>query len=167
VLRNRFQTAPLTLSVTPPRLVVSRMRTPSVAATTELGILPYVQEGDGVAGKLHSHYYGSTYNGGTKRLIGSYGKRTHAERHRATAKELWGVREEYINLLADISSDATAVDIPTRRDELTAELAAICKFAPDTTSRAYRAAQKALKVSEDMTFSEDEINAFLPDSLHQ
>src|SRR5437763_1023221 len=31
---------------------------------------------DGVAGKLHSHYYSSIYNGSTKLLIGSYGKHT-------------------------------------------------------------------------------------------
>lgn len=29
----------------------------------------------GVCSKLHSHYYGTTYDGGTKLLIGSYGKR--------------------------------------------------------------------------------------------
>lgn len=31
---------------------------------------------DGVAKKLHSHYYSTIYNGSTKLLIGSYGKRT-------------------------------------------------------------------------------------------
>lgn len=31
---------------------------------------------DGVAGKLHSHYYGTPYTGSTKLLIGSYGKHT-------------------------------------------------------------------------------------------
>jgi Second Messenger Oligonucleotide or Dinucleotide Synthetase domain len=31
---------------------------------------------DGVAGKLHSHYYGTPYDGSTKLLIGSYGKHT-------------------------------------------------------------------------------------------
>ncbi|ELP66234.1 SMODS domain-containing nucleotidyltransferase [Streptomyces turgidiscabies] len=30
----------------------------------------------GVAGKLHSHYYGTAYDGSTKLLIGSYGKQT-------------------------------------------------------------------------------------------
>lgn len=31
---------------------------------------------DGVCGKLHSKYYTTTYNGSTKLLVGSYGKRT-------------------------------------------------------------------------------------------
>lgn len=34
------------------------------------------QKYDGVAGKLHSHYYSSTYTGSSKLLIGSYGKGT-------------------------------------------------------------------------------------------
>lgn len=89
-----------------------------------------------------------------------------AERHRTTAKELWSVREEYVNLLTDIASGGRTVDIPGRRDELTEKLKAIYQFAPDTTSKAYQAAQRALKVSEDMTFSEDEIDKFLPSSLH-
>lgn len=31
---------------------------------------------DGVAGKLHSHYYTTPFTGGTRKLIGSYGKGT-------------------------------------------------------------------------------------------
>src|SRR6266446_541789 len=31
---------------------------------------------DGVAGKLHSHYYSTRYNGSTRLIIGSYGKGT-------------------------------------------------------------------------------------------
>lgn len=97
----------------------------------------------------------------------SFDPAKEAERHRTTAKELWLVREQYINLLADIAANSDAVDIPKLRDELTDQLQAIYKFAPDTTGKAYLAAQKALKVSEDMTFGEEEINAFLPESLHQ
>lgn len=89
-----------------------------------------------------------------------------AERHRTTAKALWYVREKYIHLLTDIESDPSSVDIPSRRDELMEELRKIYELAPDTTGRAYSAASKALKFSEDMTFSNEEINKFLPDSLH-
>lgn len=89
-----------------------------------------------------------------------------AERHRAAAKSLWYVREQYINLLTDIKVDTASIDIPKRRDGLVEELKTIYDTAPDTSSRAYRAAQKALKISEDMTFSDEEIDKFLPDSLH-
>lgn len=96
----------------------------------------------------------------------SFDPAKEAERHRTTAKELWRVREDYINLLADIAVDPSTINIAKRRDELIAQLESIYKFAPDTSGKAYAAAQKALKVSEDMTFSEEEIDNFLPSSLH-
>ncbi len=96
----------------------------------------------------------------------SFDPAKESERHRVAAKELWYVREEYIHLLADIKADPGAVDIPKRRDELTEELKRIYSVAPDTSSAAYRQAQTALKISEDMTFSNEEIDRFLPDSLH-
>jgi len=95
----------------------------------------------------------------------SFNPEKEAERHRAAAKELWYVREKYIHLLTDIKVDPERVDIPRRRDELVEELKFVYKFAPDTSPKAYAAAQKALKISEDMTFSNEEINRFLPDSL--
>jgi hypothetical protein len=88
-----------------------------------------------------------------------------AERHRSAANELWYVREKYIHLLTDIATDPASVDIVRRRDELMEELKAIYKLAPDTTGRAYRRAQQALQINEDMTFANEEINRFLPDSL--
>lgn len=65
-----------------------------------------------------------------------------------------------------VAASPEAVDVPARRDELIEELKKIYEFAPDTSSKAYRAAQRALQISEDMTFTNDEINKFLPDSLH-
>jgi SMODS and SLOG-associating 2TM effector domain family 4 len=95
----------------------------------------------------------------------SFDPAKESERHRAAAKELWYVREQYINLLADIKSDPNSVNISQRRDELIDELKRIYAVAPDTSSAAYRRAQTALKISEEMTFSNEEIDQFLPDSL--
>ncbi|MFE7548047.1 SLATT domain-containing protein [Streptomyces gardneri] len=88
-----------------------------------------------------------------------------AEQHRAAAKELWYVRELYLHLLTDIHTAPEAVDIPRRRDELLEKLNHIYRLAPDTSSAAYRAAQKALQIDEDMTFSSTEIDSFLPEAL--
>ncbi|MEU6497532.1 SLATT domain-containing protein [Streptomyces sp. NPDC046984] len=88
-----------------------------------------------------------------------------AEQHRAVAKELWHVREQYVHLLTDIQTDPQAVDIPRRRDELVNELKYIYRLAPDTSGDAYRAAQMALQINEDMTFSNEELNRFLPEAL--
>lgn len=96
----------------------------------------------------------------------SFDPASDAARHRTTAKALWYVREEYVNLLTDIKVDPSTIDVRRRRDELMEELRKIYDLAPDTSSRAYVAAQKALKVKEDMTFSSEEINKFLPESLH-
>jgi hypothetical protein len=89
-----------------------------------------------------------------------------AERHRSTAKELWYVREQYIQLISDAKVDPSRAGLAERRDELIEGLKVIYQQAPDTSPRAYKRAQKALKVSEDMTFSDDEIDQFLPSSLH-
>jgi vacuolar-type H+-ATPase subunit D/Vma8 len=52
-----------------------------------------------------------------------------------------------------------------QRDSLVAELRDIYKRAPSTNSKAYMKAQDALKNREDMTFSDAEIDAFLPKEL--
>lgn len=89
-----------------------------------------------------------------------------AEKHRCLAKELWYVREKYLNLMADVINGEISDDtIVSRRNELVEELKLIYKFAPTTSSKAYKQAQKALKVNEELTFSDDEIDQFLPDNL--
>ena len=90
-----------------------------------------------------------------------------ADKHRIAAKELWYVREQYCNLLTDIRRGAPEDEIASRRDELTAMLKGVYEHAPDTSSKAYRKAQEALKIKEDMTFSAAEIDQFLPRELHE
>lgn len=96
----------------------------------------------------------------------SFDPQRTAERHRTTANQLWYIREQYLILLADLQEGA-AVDLPVRRAGLVEDLKSIYEQAPDTGSRAYRRAQKALKVDEDMTFTDAEIDRFLPPSLHR
>jgi hypothetical protein len=84
------------------------------------------------------------------------------ENHRATAKQLWYIRERYEILIADLAEGSVArEELMTRRDGLLDELQVIYSQAPNTSSRAYKAAQKALKVSEDMTFSDEELDQCL------
>lgn len=88
--------------------------------------------------------------------------------HRAAAKKLWLIREKYIALITDLSTDA--IDPTTarqRRDALIQDVYAVYDAAPSTNSRAYQAAQAALKINEEMTFSDKEIDQFLPASLHR
>jgi hypothetical protein len=89
-----------------------------------------------------------------------------AQKHRQAGSNLWMVREKYLSLLADLRMKAISCDeIRTRRDNLMEDLHAVYQGAPSTNWKAYRAAQRALKELEDMTFSDDEINAFLPKEL--
>lgn len=89
-----------------------------------------------------------------------------AARHRQIAKELWFIREKYINVITDVMSKVLSNEqIRHRRDELMGEVGNIYKFAPQTSTKAYKLAQEALKVKDDMTFSTAEINKFLPKEL--
>ncbi|TGA66037.1 hypothetical protein E5E99_02885 [Dichelobacter nodosus] len=61
--------------------------------------------------------------------------------------------------------DIPLESIRARRDALLDELHAVYAKAPSTNFKAYSNAQKSLKKLEDMTFSEEEIDAFLPKEL--
>lgn len=89
-----------------------------------------------------------------------------AQKHRQAGVDLWIIREKYLSLLTDLRLKATTLDeMRSRRDLLMEELHAVYAGSPSTNYKAYTAAQKALKKLEDMTFSDKEIDAFLPDEL--
>lgn len=89
-----------------------------------------------------------------------------AQKHRQAGAELWIVREKYLSLLTDIrSGDVSLEAIRARRDALLDELHAVYVGAPSTNFKAYSRAQESLKKLEDMTFSDEEIDAFLPREL--
>ena len=89
-----------------------------------------------------------------------------AQKHRQAGAELWIVREKYLSLLTDIrTGDFSLESIRARRDALLDELHAVYVGAPSTNFKAYSRAQESLKKLEDMTFSDEEIDAFLPKEL--
>lgn len=91
-----------------------------------------------------------------------------AQRHREAATDLWFIREEYLSLLTDLQAgNGTVRDFQSRRDELLGRLHATYHSAPGTNSRAYAKAQKALKQNEELTFSDEEIDALLPAALRR
>ena len=96
----------------------------------------------------------------------SFSPTEKAEKHRCTAKELWYVREKYVNLMADvINAKLSDESIISRRNQLIEELKLIYKFALQTDSKSYEEARKALKLKEELTFSDEEIDQFLPTEL--
>jgi len=89
-----------------------------------------------------------------------------AQKHRQAGSDLWIIREEYLSLLTDIrAGDFSLDDIRKRRDRLVKDLHTAYAGTPSTNYAAYRAAQKALQELEDMTFSDEEVDAFLPKEL--
>lgn len=91
-----------------------------------------------------------------------------AQKHRDAASKIWPIRESYLSLLTDIRMGGLSdAEVRIRRDELQEQLAKIYSASPQTDGSAYKDAQDALKSKEDYTFSKDEINKFLPESLRK
>ena len=91
-----------------------------------------------------------------------------AQKHKQAANDIWLIREKYLSLLTDLAMDDMSLNnIKIERDKLLEELHSVYTGSPSTTYQAYRKAQEALKRNEDMTFSEEEIDAFLPIELRR
>lgn len=89
-----------------------------------------------------------------------------SQKHKQAANDLWIVREKYLSLLVDLRIKEKPLEsLQKRRDELVEQLHSVYSGAPSTTFQAYKRAQDALKKFEDMTFSDAEIDAFLPQEL--
>lgn len=89
-----------------------------------------------------------------------------AQKHREAASDIWNIREAYLSLLADIRDPAISLaELRQRRDDLQTQLHKIYRIAPHTNGKAYGKAQDALKNKEDLTFTDAEIDAFLPAPL--
>lgn len=89
-----------------------------------------------------------------------------AQKHKQAANDIWLIREKYLSLITDLSIGTKLLDeMQQNRDNLIEELHSVYSGAPSTNFKAYKKAQEALKNNEDMTFSDDEIDAFLPNEL--
>jgi hypothetical protein len=87
-------------------------------------------------------------------------------KHRVTAKELLWIREQLLLFIGSCQAATDPPDAQRQLDMLTRELTAVYKFAPDTSPEAYAAADKMIK-SGHFTFSDDEIDGFLPVDLRK
>ncbi|MBR8123442.1 SLATT domain-containing protein [Burkholderia multivorans] len=88
-----------------------------------------------------------------------------AQKHTIVASKLWGVRETLLSLLADMKDGRAVDEIRNVRDRLNESLEDIYKAAPRTNSKAYGDAQRALKQSEELFFTDDELDRMLPKEL--
>lgn len=89
-------------------------------------------------------------------------------KHSTAASKLWDLRESYLSLLTDLrSGTVTAKEAIQQRDKLQRALLAVYQAAPRTLDDAYRLSQQALQVNEELTFSDAEIDKFLPAPLRK
>lgn len=89
-----------------------------------------------------------------------------AQEHKKASDLLWKIREEYVSLLTDFEMlDANA--IRNKRDELQERTSEVYSNSPRTDAKSYTAAQKVLKTEEEQTFSEEEIDIMLPNSIRR
>lgn len=89
-----------------------------------------------------------------------------AQKHKQSANDLWIIREKYLSLLVDLAMREKPLEtLQKQRDDLVEQLHAVYSGAPSTTFQAYKKAQEALKKLEDMTFTDAEIDVFLPKEL--
>jgi len=89
-----------------------------------------------------------------------------AQKHKQASNEIWLIREKYLSLLTDLAMGEKPIEqLQSERDILLESLHSVYSGSPSTTFEAYKKAQDALKTKEDMTFSDEEIDAFLPKEL--
>ena len=89
-----------------------------------------------------------------------------AQKHKQAANEIWLIREKYLSLLTDLAMGEKPIEeLQSERDLLLENLHSVYSGSPSTTFEAYKKAQDALKIKEDMTFSDEEIDTFLPKEL--
>lgn len=90
------------------------------------------------------------------------------QKHNTAALELLEVREQYLSLLTDLKAKLiTTNEVISKREELQERLSKTYKGSPRTFGDAYKAAQKALQINEELTFSDSEIDNFLPSQLRK
>jgi len=89
-----------------------------------------------------------------------------ARKHQQASDLLWKIREEYVSLLTDFEL-LDSQKIMLKRDELQNRTSEVYSNSPRTDSKSYKETQKALKIEEEQTFSEQEIDIMLPNSIRR
>ena len=107
----------------------------------------------------------------SRQLLSSYGRAASfsgkENQQRTAAKELLWIREQLLLLIMDCHMPSVPlIQLQKCLEMINRELTAVYKFAPNTSSEAYAAADKSLK-SGHFTFSDDEIDGFLPTVLRK
>lgn len=86
--------------------------------------------------------------------------------HRNAAKKLLSLRERYLMLIMKMMIDKSSLaELYSDLHALQVETSIVYENAPDTSAEAYAMAGSGLSECEELTFSEEEIDRLLPNSL--
>jgi hypothetical protein len=100
--------------------------------------------------------------------VKKYNLGSMAQKHADAAISIWNIRESYLSLLTDMRAESIGCDeVRTARDKLQGELHKLYKGSPRSFNKAYSEASKALKEMDEMTFTDQEIDKFLPKELRK
>lgn len=98
----------------------------------------------------------------------SFDLTTFTKAHKSSANQLLRIRDKLQLLLVDVRAEFVPVkDVRSKYEELLNELHTIYNEAPNTTDKAVQQARKALKITKDNSFADDEIDSFLPKELRK
>lgn len=88
--------------------------------------------------------------------------------HKSAANKLIAIRDQYKVLLTEIKLQSDSVEkLLAKYKDLVEKTDAIYLEAPTTTVEAVNRASEALKIKKDNSFTDDEIDSFLPVSLRR
>jgi hypothetical protein len=91
-----------------------------------------------------------------------------AQKHAEAAISLWKIRENYLSILTDLQSNwADYKTLGERRDSIQNDLFMVYQGCPRTFDKAYKKASAGLKNQEELTFTDEEIDKFLPSLLRK
>ena len=101
-------------------------------------------------------------------LYKTYNLKESRDSHKLSALEFLQLKNETICVLSDIKLNKIELDEATKkRDEILLKYHNICKKSLSTCDRAVKKASKALKIQKDNTFSDEEIDSYLPVELRK
>ncbi|OBJ08636.1 hypothetical protein A5624_19930 [Mycobacterium sp. 1482292.6] len=97
----------------------------------------------------------------------SFQPQREAAEQRNAAKSFLNLRDDFGRLIADAQENADTNTVRARYDVLTARLAELYAYAPQTSGRAYQHARDALAGDEELVFTDVELNRMLPQELRR
>lgn len=98
----------------------------------------------------------------------SYDLKGLHQRHKETAIQLLELREDIISTICDIKfNNISKEDLIEKRNLINNKYLSICKNSLDAKNKAIKKASKALKFTQDNTYSDEEIDSYLPVELRK